>query len=170
MKLEFFFCTFLMILLSSCASAPKNPKACKVWSDETNFPDSVYVENEAAFFGAGCITGRYGCKWKEATFEGNDIVVNGELSGVTGKVLTYKDGKLTTATQSNLLSKVIGKALSQGTEYQFQPDRVVITSKLTSITKAINRGNDTKTVNVMHSNCAEREAALGTAFILAGRR
>lgn len=160
---------FLLSLpITHCATPPSNPNACHVWSDETLTPGSVLVEGDAAFYGAGCITGRFGCKWKEAKFDGDDIVVEGELAGRTGKILNFKDGKLTWVVH-NAFEKAVGGAFSNGESFEFKSDRIILTTKLTGIGKALNRGNEIRETNILFERCTQREAAIGAAFILSGR-
>lgn len=146
-----------------------DPNACRVWTEEGHSPDNVIVENEVAFFGAGCITGRIGCKWKEAKFEGNDIVVEGELSGRIGKVATLKDGQFIHLPHTGILASSVQKTFQKGETLEWKKDRVVLTTHHAAVAKKIS-GQDQSVINFMFSPiCSKRDVAVGVGYLLAGR-
>lgn len=160
-------------LITGCASLSgesHNPNACQVWSDDlADQTEKVSIENDAAFHGAGCITGRFGCKWKEAKYDGDNIVVDGELASRNGKVATYKDGVFHQVFEGLLVKAMASSVLDQE-KFEFQKGRVIQTVKLSSLGKSIAR-TDTKVVTYLHSpQCTDREVALGVGYFLSGRK
>jgi hypothetical protein len=162
---------FFLTILSACSSKPSK-NACTVKTTEGANPGEATVENNAAFVGAGCITGRFGCKWKEAKFEGDDIVIEGELASRTGKVASFKNGVLTYLPPNDVfgLAKAAKKSLTPSERFEFQKDRVVMTTEYTGLAKKIS-GQERGVVNYLISGaCTQRDVALGVGLILAGRR
>lgn len=158
-----------LIGCTSLSGTSQNPNACQVWTDDLSQTDKVTVENDAAFFGLGCITGRYGCKWKEAKFEGDDIVVDGALASRTGKIATYKDGVLKQNFEG-LTTKIVAGAAIDKASFEFKKDRVVYIVHYAGVAKSIARKNS-HVINYFHSSqCSQKEAALGVGFFLAGRK
>lgn len=160
-------------LITGCASLTghtDNPDACKVWTEDLGGQsEKISIENDAAFYGAGCITGRFGCKWKEAKYEGNDIVVDGELASRNGKVANYENGVFKQVIEG-LLVKAMASSMQDQEKFEFKKDRVVHTVKLSSLGKSIAR-TDTKVVTYFHSpQCTDREVALGVGYFLSGRK
>jgi hypothetical protein len=160
------------VALSGCASLTNqssNPNACQVWTDDPAQTVKVAVENDAAFYGAGCITGRFGCKWKEVKFDGDYIVADGELASRHGKVASYKDGVFTQVLDG-VIVKAMGSTMINQEKFEFQKDRVVYTVKYTGLAKSIAR-KDVGVINYFHSpQCTPREVALGVGFFLSGRK
>ncbi len=159
-----------IFVVSACATKSSDPNACVVATEEGNDPDKVEVQGETAFFGAGCITGRFGCKWKEAVFQGEDIVVDGELSDRKGKVASFKNDVFTYHMNESLLAKAIAGSLQEDSKFEWMKDRVVMTTPLKGLAKKL-KGSDTSVVNFTFApTCTKRQTALGIGFLLAGRK
>lgn len=156
--------------VSSCATAPKDPNACKVSTTDGASAGEVYIENEAAFYGAGCITGRFGCEWKEATWKGNDIVVEGGLAGMTGTIATYANDQFTYTPPGGFIVRTVKDTLSDGEGFTWEKDKVVMRQKLKGIAAKIARRDEAVINYHFTPTCSKRDVALGMGFLLAGRK
>lgn len=139
------------LLLQGCATGKKSENSCVV-SEGSN---EAEVSEGRGFVGAGCITGKFGCKWKESRFEGEEIHMDGELAPFHGKVGTFGGEKLVLQAD-NLLGKAISKAASTPS-VNWGKESVTLTQNVLGAKKT----TDFK----FSPACGKREVALGVAVL-----
>lgn len=147
----------MSLLATACASGAKNPNACTVRVLEGKYTGETTVEDEVAFVGAGCFTGKFGCKWKETRFDGDWIEIDGALSSVKGRAASFKDGKLVLKPDSVIGSAVtaLAEAIAGDIRVDWGKDQTV----------QIFQGKTPVTKYQHSSTCSKREVALGVTVL-----
>lgn len=153
MKIRKLLAALSLCVLASCSSASKNPNACVVQTLSGSISGETSVEDGAAFVGAGCITGRFGCKWKETKFDGDWITIEGKLSSLQGRVASFVNDEIILKPEKSLAAAITSLA---GNRQAVWTDNHTLT---------IRKGSDEIAKYQYSPACTKKEAALGVVAL-----